>query len=93
MAAPAPTPVGSQPPPALPSIPDVSDTLINYLRNFSLWCRNGFAAQLKGNTALPGIMLQANDPPAGTTPAVFMLQVQTDGTIVAIPMPLGSGRP
>jgi hypothetical protein len=83
----------AQPPPDLPSMPDVSDTLSNYLRTFSLWCRHGFADKLSGNTALPGIMLQANDTPAGATPAVFMLQVRTDGTIVATPMALGTGKP
>ena len=93
MAAPAPTPISAQPPPDLPYMPDISTTLTNYLRNFSLWCRNGFAAQLKAHTALPGILLQANDAAPGTTPAVFMLQVQTDGTIVALPMPLGRGSP
>lgn len=90
MAATAPLP---QPPPPLPADPSMSNMLTNYLTQFSLWCRRGFAAQLKNNVALPGILLQANDAPAGTIPAVFMLQVQTDGTIVATPMPLGSGSP
>ena len=88
---PQPTPITSQPPPELPNMPDVGPALTNYLRTFSLWCRKGFAAQMKAGTALPGILLQANDAPAGTTPAVFMLQVQTDGTIVAIPVAIGGG--
>jgi hypothetical protein len=82
-----------QPPPDVPNMPDVSATLTGYLRNFALWCRHGFADKLSGSTALPGVMLQANDAPAGTAPAVFLLQVQTDGTIVTTPMPLGSGKP
>lgn len=82
-----------QPPPDLPNMPDVSTALTGYLRNFSLWCRHGFADKISGATAQPGLMLQANDAPAGTTPAVFMLQVKTDGTIVATPMPLGTGSP
>ena len=82
-----------QPPPDLPSMPDVSSTLTNYLRNFALWCRHGFADKLSGSTALPGVMLQAYDAPAGTIPAVFLLQVQTDGTIVATPIALGGGKP
>jgi hypothetical protein len=82
-----------QPPPDLPSMPDVSDTLSNYLRNFSLWCRHGFADKLSVSTAAPGLLVQANDTPAGTIPAVFMIQVKTDGTIVATPQPLGSGKP
>lgn len=82
-----------QPPPELPNMPEVSDKLTNYLRTFALWCRHGFADKISGTTAQPGLMLQANDAPAGTTPAVFMLQVKTDGTIVATPMPLGTGSP
>jgi hypothetical protein len=82
-----------QPPPDLPNMPDVSDTLSNYLRTFSLWCRHGFADKLSVSTAAPGLLVQANDAPAGTIPAVFMVQVRTDGTIVATPMPLGSGAP
>ena len=82
-----------QPPPTLPSMPDVSSTLTNYLSTFSLWCRHGFADKISASTAQPGLMLQACDAPAGTIPAVFMIQVQTDGTIVATPMGLGSGKP
>ena len=82
-----------QPPPTLPSMPDVSSTLTNYLSTFSLWCRHGFADKISASTAQPGLLLQANDAPAGTIPAVFMIQVQTDGTIVATPMGLGSGKP
>lgn len=82
-----------QPPPDLPNMPDVSDTLSNYLRTFSLWCRHGFADKISASTAQPGLLLQANDAPAGTIPVVFLLQVQTDGTIVATQQPLGSGKP
>lgn len=82
-----------QPPPDLPSMSDVSDTLSNYLRSFSLWCRHGFADKMSVSTAQPGLMLQASDTPSGSVPAVFMIQVHTDGTIVATPMPLGSGAP
>jgi hypothetical protein len=82
-----------QPPPDLPNMPDVSDTLSSYLRTFSLWCRHGFADKLSVSTAAPGVMLQANDAPAGTIPAVFLLQVKTDGTIVATQMALGGGKP
>ncbi len=87
-----------QPPPDLPSLTDAAgklsvDTLSGYLRNFSLWCRHGFADKLSGSTAQPGLMLQAYDAPPGTTPAVFMIQVKSNGTIVATPMALGSGKP
>ena len=87
------TPRTLQPPPALPSMPDVSSTLTNYLTNFSLWCRHGFADKLSVSTAQPGVMLMANDAPAGTTPAVFRIEVTTAGAIVATPMALGSGKP
>ena len=82
-----------QPPPELPNMPDVSSTLTNYLRTFSLWCRHGFADKLSGSTALPGVIVQANDAPAGTTPKVFLIQVTSAGAIVATPMALGSGTP
>ena len=82
-----------QPPPDLPNMPDVSDTLSNYLRNFSLWCRHGFADKISASTAQPGLLLQANDAPAGTIPAVFLIQVQSDGTIVATQQALGTGKP
>ena len=82
-----------QPPPELPSMPDVSTTLSIYLRAFSLWCRHGFADKLSGSTAQPGLMLQAYDAPAGTTPPVFMIQVDSAGTIIATPMALGGGKP
>ena len=82
-----------QPPPDLPSMPEVSDTLTGYLRNFALWCRHGFADKLSGSTALPGLLLQASDAPAGTIPKVFLIQVNTAGTIVATPIALGGGKP
>jgi hypothetical protein len=82
-----------QPPPPIPGDPTISNTLTNYLQQFSLWCRHGFADKISGSTAQPGLLLQANDAPSGTIPAVFLLQVQTDGTIVATPQPLGGGKP
>ena len=91
--APKPTFASPQPPPDLPSMPEMSDTLANYLRTFALWCRNGFNAKLNAQTALPGVMLQAYDSPAGTTPKVFLIQVNTAGAISATPMTLGEGQP
>ena len=88
-----PTPLATQPPPNLPNMPDVGVALTNYLRTLSLWCRHGFADKLSGSTGQPGVLLQAYDAPAGVTPKVFMIQVKTDGTIVATPVALGSGRP
>ena len=78
-----------QPPPDLPSMPDVSSTLTNYLRTFTLWCRHGFADKLSVSTAQPGLMLQATDDPT----KIFMLQVNSTGTITATAIPLGGGKP
>ena len=82
-----------QPPPDLPSMPDVSTTLSGYLRNFSLWCRHGFADKLSGSTAQPGVLLQAFDAPAGTTPAVWLVRVNTAGVVSTVAAPLGTGKP
>ena len=88
-----PTPRTIQPPPDLPNMPDVSTQLSNYLRNFSLWCRHGFADKPSINQPLHGLMFQAIDAPAGTTPEIWMLQVRTGGAFVLTQMPLGGGKP
>jgi hypothetical protein len=88
-----PTAPGEQPPPTIPAIPDQSPQLINYLQTFALWCRNGFRAKLDANVALPGIMMQANDAPAGTAPVIWRLEVNTAGQFIASRVPLGGGRP
>jgi hypothetical protein len=67
--------------------------LINYLRTFSLWAKNGLSSKLDRRSASPGILLQANDAPVGTAPAVFMLQVTTAGVVVVTPVPLGGANP
>lgn len=82
-----------QPPPDLPSMPEVSATLSDYLRRFSLWCRHGFQDKLSATQALPGIMMQAYDAPAGTPPTVWLLRVNQQGSFVAVPVPLGGGKP
>lgn len=88
-----PMPRTLQPPPDLPSMPDVSTTLSGYLRNFSLWCRHGFADKMSANQPLSGVMLQAIDAPPGTTPEIWMLQVRSGGAFVLTQMPLGGGKP
>ena len=88
-----PTPRTIQPPPDLPSMPDVSTQLSSYLRNFSLWCRHGFADKPSINQPLHGLMFQAIDAPAGTTPEIWMLQVRTGGAFVLTQMSLGGGKP
>ncbi len=79
-------------PPDVPSDPSIGGPLSIYLRNFALWCRNGFAEQMRNNQAVPGLLVRANDAPVGSNPAVFMIQVKTDGTIVATPVPLGGAN-
>jgi hypothetical protein len=82
-----------QPPPDVPSMPDVSTTLTQYLRNFALWCRHSFADKISGSTAQPGILLMASDAAAGTAPKVFMITVNSAGAISATLVPLGGGQP
>jgi hypothetical protein len=91
--APRPTSAAPQPPPDLPNMPDVGVALTGYLRNFALWCRNGFADRLPANQALPGILLQAYDATPGTNPKVFLVRVNTAGAISATAMDLGGGSP
>jgi hypothetical protein len=88
-----PTAPTEQPPPDLPSMPDVSATLTTYLRTFALWCRNGFQDRLPAHQALPGVLLQAYDAPAGNNPKVFMVQVNSAGVVSAVAVPLGGGQP
>jgi hypothetical protein len=95
-----PSPPAAQPPPDIPHLPGVSSALTNYLTRFSLWCRNGFAAKLNANSALPGVLLQAKDvmpgDPAGSPPRVYVLQVSVVSgapVLVWTPMPPGTGSP
>jgi hypothetical protein len=88
-----PTPRTVQPPPDLPSMPDVSTTLSGYLRNFALWCRQGFADKISATTAQPGVMLSAYDAAAGTIPKVFMVRVNSAGVVSTVEIPLGGGKP
>jgi hypothetical protein len=96
-----PTPRTIQPPPDLPSMPDVSTQLSNYLRNFSLWCRHGFADKISGTTAQPGIMLQAFDATGAPIPnAVYHLTIRATAgpppsapSVVLTLIPSGGGKP
>lgn len=94
-----PTAAAPQPPPDLPSMPDVSTTLTQYLRTFSLWCRNMFQDRLPAHQALPGVLMQAYDAAGNPTNAVYMVQVKMVGsptpvaTLVMTPVSLGSGSP
>ena len=81
MAALQPTAPAEQPPPELPNMPDVSDTLSRYLRTFSLWCRNGFKDRVSSTSALPGILILATDAVTGDqTPFVYQVGVKVTVT-------------
>ena len=88
-----PLPRTLQPPPELPNDPKTSDVLSQWLRNFSLWCRHGFADKLSISTAAPGLMLQAYDAPSGTAPPTFMLRVDSAGTLSATQIMMGGANP
>ena len=91
MAALQPIAPAEQPPPELPNMPDVSDTLSRYLRTFSLWCRNGFHDKLSSTAALPEVLLQGYNAPAGTLPASWSLQTAQNGGLFVTPIAAGSG--
>jgi hypothetical protein len=91
--APKPQTAAPQPPPDLPSMPDVSPVMTAYLRTFALWCRNMFQDKLPAHQALPGVLFQAADAPAGTTPSVWKLEVLSNGSFRITQVPLGSGQP
>ena len=92
MAPPRHTPPAVQSPPDLPHMPDVSSELSSHLRSFALWAQKSLATKLDTKSAQPGILLHANDAPPGTTPAVFSLEVKSDGTLVAVPVALATTR-
>ena len=90
MAATGQTPVLAQSPPLMPTLKD--ENLSRYLSTFSTWAMNGLSGKLPSGQALPGILLQAYDPPTGTTPAVWLLRVNTAGTLSVTTVALGEGK-
>jgi len=81
------------PPPAVPSLTadprQMSSVLGQYFNTFALWCSDAFAEKVPINQAVPFVLLLASDPPAGTTPKVFRITVNTAGAISATVVPLG----
>ena len=86
-------PMSARIPPDVPSDPAISNALSNYLRSFALWCRNGFAEQMRNNEAVPGLMVRAYDTAAGTNPKIFIIEVNSAGVIRARQIGLGGGNP
>jgi Chaperone of endosialidase len=88
------SPPQARPPPPLPNDPAISTVLSNYLNQFSLWCRQGFAAKLNAKTALNNVMFQGYDAPTGANPApnVYALEVSNDGTAAIAQVSLASGN-
>jgi hypothetical protein len=69
----------------VPFDPKMSEALTQYLRTFSLWCRNGFADSLRSKEALPGLLLRAYDDET----KVFLLRVSAAGVVSAAPVAVG----
>ena len=79
-----------QPPPDLPHMPDVGPAAIGLSALLRIVGENSTATKLDTRTAQPGIFAaRQRRASAGTTPAVFHIQVQTDGTLVAVPVAIG----
>ena len=87
------TPMSARIPPDVPSDPKISDALGIYLRNFALWCRNGFAEQMRNNEAVPGLLVRASDTAPGASSKIFMIQVNSAGVVSAKPVGLGGANP
>lgn len=83
----SPLPRTLQPPPDVPALKADAPTLTNYLRNFALWCRHGFADKLSTSMATPAINFST---PSGQ---VYALSVADDGTVVTTAVKIGSGSP
>ena len=83
------TPQSARIPPDVPSDPAISSALSVYLRNFALWCRQGFAEQMRNNQAVPGLMMRSYDTLPGHNPKVYMIEVNEAGVIRARLLPLG----
>jgi hypothetical protein len=86
MAAQQQTPQSARVPPDVPADKEISPKLTEYLRNFSLWCRFGFAEQMRNNEAQANILMRAWDTAAGETPKVFRLRVSKAGVVDAVPI-------
>jgi hypothetical protein len=91
--APQPSPATAREPPNLPAVPGMNDMLANYLRTFALWARSSLAGKLSSSAAAPGVLLQAYDAAPGTTPAVWLVRVNTAGVVSTLSVPIGGHYP
>ena len=87
------TPPTTANPPELPSMPQIGPIMTDYLRRFALWAKKALDSKQPLGQAQTGVLLMANDAPAGQAPKVYLLQVNTAGAIVLTAMPLGQGVP
>ena len=87
------TPSGARIPPDVPSDPKISEALTQYLRNFALWCRDGFSDSLRSREALSGVLVRAWDTAPGANPKIFRIEVSSTGAIRATAVEMGGGNP
>ena len=80
------TPPAAQPPPDLPPLPGAPQALPDYLRRFSLWCRNGFADKFGLQSATPHVYMTSL---AGS---VFKFSVNDAGLLLSTAITPGSGK-
>ena len=80
------TPSAAQPPPELPPLPGVPQALPDYLRRFSLWCRNGFLDRYGLQSATPHVYVTA---PHGN---VFKVSISDSGLLLSTAITPGSGK-
>jgi hypothetical protein len=71
-------------------MPEINNTLTNYLKTFSAWAKDSLGDKLDGNTALPANLLQSHDTPRGSTPSVFKLQISQAGIASLTKVPLAN---
>jgi hypothetical protein len=80
------TPPAAQPPPELPPLPKADPALPDYLRRFSLWCRNGFLDRYGLQSSTPHVYVTA---PQGN---VFKISISDSGLLLSTAITPGSGK-
>jgi hypothetical protein len=80
------TPPAAQPPPDLPPLPGAPPALPDYLRRFSLWCRNGFLDRYSLQSSTPHVYMTSL---AGS---VFKFSVNDAGLLLSTAITPGSGK-